>query len=172
MHCGVYTGRDGLVLVPDCMRASREAERLHGPLHHCGSFETDGLSADLARRIETALDDQLYAVMEPELALRLGYEPQEGLPLPHGFEWDLGDWWNNNEGAQLFVVRGGRRVAVAEVHADASRTGWYANTRLHRPWQFRGSRVAASRAAAIHFLTVWAVANADALAAEVAALLD
>lgn len=168
MRCSVYTGRGELVLVPDCMKASREAERGHGPLRHCGSFETDGLPPDLAERIDHAVDDRFYAVLQPELALRLGYAPDCGLPLPQGFEWSLADFWAPHVGATLFYNNGNSRVPVAEVTPDDAERGWYAITRLFRPWPFRGTHVTNTRAAAVHYLAMWADANAEVLRIEIA----
>jgi hypothetical protein len=169
MRCSVYTGRGELVLVPDCMQASREAERGYGPLRHCGTFETTGLPDDLAERIDDAFEDRLFVVLQPDLALRLGYDPGGGVPLPDGFEWVIGDFWEPRAGATL-VYAGRDQLPVAEATPDDHDRGWYAVTRLYRPWPFRGTRVAATRGAALQFLALWVVANADVVRSEIANL--
>lgn len=171
MRCSVYTGRGELVLVPDCMKASREAERGHGPLRHCGTFDTDGLPADLVERIEGAFDDHFYVVLQPDLALRLGYDPTCGVPLPEGFDWEVRDFWERDSSARMVYVPR-NRLPIAEAIPDHSDRGWYAVTRLYRPWQFRGTRVTTTRAAAVHWLAMWADANAEMLRLELERLRD
>jgi hypothetical protein len=72
MICRVYC-RDGggLVLVPDCMLAPREAVRQAGPLYHCGVLDTAELPAGLAECIEREFDSQSYALLSEELEARL-----------------------------------------------------------------------------------------------------
>jgi hypothetical protein len=152
-----------MVLVPDCMQASVEAEHAYGPLTFCGTLETDGLDQELLGRIDEALDDRSYALLEPDLALRLGYGAEHTLPLPPGFAWRGKDFWEDDERAILVYEEAGAAVPVAEVVVDESTRGWYAVTSTHRPWPFRGTRVALSREAAIQFVSAWATLRAPAL---------
>lgn len=60
-----YTRRDGaLVLVPDCLVASREAEARHGPLSFVGRID-DALHPDVRiwDRVLADVDRQSYAVV-------------------------------------------------------------------------------------------------------------
>ena len=69
------------LLVPDCVRASREADRLHGPLVHCGEIESDEYSLpDLWAEVGAQIDARLYAVVDHEVALGL-------LPLCGDMGW-------------------------------------------------------------------------------------
>jgi hypothetical protein len=166
MRCTVYFGSAGLVLVPDCMRASVEAEHAYGPLAFCGAFETQGLDPDVLARIDDALDSRSFALIDPDLALRLGYDAARALPLPEGFAWRTDDFWESNESITLLCEQEGEHIPVAEVVVDESTRGWYAVTRTHRPWQFRGTRVTLSREAAVQFVSAWATLHASALRAE------
>lgn len=170
MNCVVYWGSEGFVLVPDCMIASREAERRYGPLLRCGSVDTDDLEPDLARTIDTAVDLHSFAPLSSGLALRLGYEPSRSLPLPEGFSWHDPDWWDR--GGELALLYGENPpVAVATVEPASKHGGWKAITNCHKGWEFRGARVAVSRAAALQFLTIWANSNAQSVRRDVATAL-
>jgi hypothetical protein len=51
------------------MKASREAERLHGPLVHCGAVESEGHPLpDLWDAVLTEVDERLYAVLSEYVA--------------------------------------------------------------------------------------------------------
>ncbi|WP_157481165.1 MULTISPECIES: hypothetical protein [unclassified Lysobacter] len=70
MNYTVYRGATGIyLLVPDCMKASREAERLHGPLVHCGAVESEGHPLPhLWEAVLTEVDERLYAVLSEHIA--------------------------------------------------------------------------------------------------------
>jgi len=170
MRCHVFVGSIGLLLVPDCMQASMEAERAYGPLEPCGAFETGGLEVDLQEQIDHALDEHSFATMGPDLAMRLGYDPDHGLPLPPDFAWENPDFWEGDGRAALLYVAGRTRVAIAQVVPDAGSHGWYAVTWAHRPWAFRGTRVTLSRPAALQFLSIWVKQHAQELRHDFAAL--
>ena len=158
MRCIVYRGRQGLLLVPDCMRASVEAEREYGPLLHCGEIETERLDPTLVQRIDEALDQGAYALGDVSLALRQAYRADADLPLPEGFAWRLSDFWG--ERAQAWVVHEPTGQIVGEVHADGSHYSWRVVTNAHRPWLFRGSHVGNTQAVAMQYLAMWVAEHA------------
>lgn len=153
MRCIVYRGRHGLLLVPDCMRASVEAEREYGPLLRCGEIETDRLDPTLVRDIDDALEYGVYALGEASLALRHGYQALADLPLPEGFSWHLSDFWE--EHPEAWIVHDASAQVVGEVHADRPQYTWRVMTNTHRPWLFRGSYVANAQAVAMQYLAMW-----------------
>lgn len=166
MICTVYWGGEGFVLVPDCIVASREAERRFGPLTFCGSLDTQGLSEDLTARIDQEIDERSFVRLNPDLALRLGYQPTRSLPLPHGFRWQEPDWWNSEE----LTLLCGRYppIVVACVHPMGSKGyGWRTITNCHKPPEFRGSRISHTRAAAAQYVTIWACTHAHTIRAEI-----
>ena len=88
MRCIVYRGRQGLVLVPDCMRASMEAEHELGPLVSCGEVETEQLAPLLFHEIGDEGYRQIYEktgaacnTAEGEVASPAGVSPA-GCELP------------------------------------------------------------------------------------------
>lgn len=166
MKCTVYWADEGLIFVPDCMLASREAERRYGPLLFCATFETEGLASDLAELVEREMDQRSFALIGVDLALRLGYEPKNMLPLPHGFRWQEEDWWQTHEELALLCGRL-PPVAVASLRPISHRGGWEVVTNAHKAWPFRGIRVSQSRGAAMHFVAMWANAHASTLRGEI-----
>lgn len=168
MNCTVYRVANGqLVLVPDCMRAAMSVEAELGALVRCGSIETDMLDRVLAARIESALDDNLYAVCPPDLALRFGYRPDSMVESPEGFRWEGGDWWTEGDSVTL-VCCGQSPVPVASVTPYA-KGGWKASTNVHKEFWFRGEMVTISRAAAMQFVVLWARSHLAQLRRETAA---
>ena len=166
MNCTVYWGNEGFVLVPDCMIASREAERRFGPLLRCGSFDTDGIEPGLARTIDQEVDQHSFVMLSTGLALRLGYEPGSSLPLPQGFSWAHSDWWER--GGELALLCGrDPSVAVATIEPSSPHGGWKAITNCHKNWAFRGTWISSSRAAVVQFVTIWANTNADTVRRDV-----
>ena len=162
MNCTVYRVANGqLVLVPDCMRAAMAVEAELGALVRCGSIETDLLDRLLAAKIELALDEDLYAVCPPDLALRFGYRPDSMVELPEDFQWEGGDWWSSNDSVTL-VCRGQSATPVASVVAYP-KGGWKASTNVHKDFWFRGEMVTSSRAAAMQFVALWARAHLQQL---------
>lgn len=155
VRCIVYRGRKGLLLVPDCMRASVEAERDYGPLQRCGEIETDRLDPMLVHAIDEALDRDAFVQSDVSLALRQAYQAADVLPLPDGFEWHMSDFWD--DGVTAKAVHGPSGVMVAEVRADAASWSWHVVTNTHRPWLFRGTYVATTQAAAMQYLAMWVV---------------
>lgn len=162
MRCIVYRGRNGLVLVPDCMRASVEAERDFGPLLRCGEIETDRLAPLLIREIEDALDDSSFARGSAALTLRVAYDPGAVVPLPEGFAWQSTDFWGNGPDATS-VVHEPTGLVVGEINADTSEWTWHVITNAHRPWVFRGSYVSRSHGAAMQYLSMWVGTHAQEL---------
>jgi hypothetical protein len=63
-----YRRSDGaLVLVPDCLVASRDAERRHGPLTLLGHFDSDSQpDPAIWNRVLADIDRQSYAVVRQE----------------------------------------------------------------------------------------------------------
>lgn len=167
MICTVYWRRGGFILVPDCMKASRAAEALYGPLRHCGSIDTAKLPAALGGSVEQDIEQELFAPLSPGLAMQLGYQPTRELPLPEGFFWQEGDWWNTGgERALLFGQAPALTVGtIAPIRAQA---GWLCITNRHRPWAYQGVNVCPTRAAALQLLAIWADTNADMVRANVA----
>ena len=160
MRCIVYRGREGLLLVPDCVRASMEAERDHGPLQRCGEIETDRLDPLLLHAIDDAIDRETFARGDASLALRGAYQPEAMLPLPDEFAWHLPDFWEDGAAA---VVHEPTRVVVATLHADASAWTWTVVTNAHRPWVFRGTYVGPSQPVAMQYLAMWVADHAREL---------
>ena len=61
MRCTAYRTRtDHLLLVPDCMVATREAERRFGPLQACGLVDTDRLPPPLQDAVERDFEARSY----------------------------------------------------------------------------------------------------------------
>ena len=167
MNCTVYRVANGkLVLVPDCMRASMAVEAELGALVRCGSIETDLLDRMLAAKIESALDEDLYAVCPPDLALRFGYRPDSMVELPEDFHWEGGDWWKDGDSVTL-VCCGQSMVRIASVTPYAN-GGWKATTNDHKEFWFRGEMVTTSRAAAMQFVALWARSHLAQLRRETA----
>ena len=155
MNCTVYRVANGkLVLVPDCMRAALAVEAELGALVRCGSVETDMLDRLLAGKLESALDDNLYAVCPPDLALRFGYRPDSMVELPEDFHWEGGDWWTEGDAIALMCCgQSTEQVASVVPYANG---GWKASTNDHKEFWFRGEMVTTSRAAAMQFVALWA----------------
>ena len=67
MLLNVYTTADGrFLLVPECMSASLEARRLHGPLEFCVRIDSrDYPYPELWLRVLSEIDEQMFAVLEP-----------------------------------------------------------------------------------------------------------
>ena len=65
MIFNAYARHDGaLLLVPDCLVASRDAEARHGPLDFVGQVDTERLGRpDVWRRVQDDIDRQSYAVV-------------------------------------------------------------------------------------------------------------
>lgn len=65
-----YTRQDGaIVLVPECMVASREAHARHGPLTYAGHVDSSGVpDRAVWRRVLADIDRQSYAVVRSSLA--------------------------------------------------------------------------------------------------------
>lgn len=60
------------LLVPDCLKASREAERLHGPLVSCGEIDSDDHPLpDLWATVMEDVDARLYSVVNEVVATAL-----------------------------------------------------------------------------------------------------
>lgn len=76
-----YTRPDGAyVLVPDCLVASREAHRRHGPLGFVGHLDgRDGLEDPAWRRILADIDQQSYAVVRRATGERLRRSSADGV---------------------------------------------------------------------------------------------
>ena len=167
MKCTVYWGSGGgFVVVPDCVVASREAERRFGPLMECARIDTDGLDERLAEDIGLAVDERTYACAGAELALHASYKPTESLPLPYGFKWES---CGESANEQPLLLRCGTHppVLVAELMPVGPKGGWIAITNCHKTWAFRGLRVAQTHMAAMHFIVAWANANALVLRGEI-----
>lgn len=162
MICTVYGSKQGMVLVPDCMRPPREAEEHFGPLRTCGSVDVDRLDPMVAKRVERALDQRSYAALRADLALRVSYSPLASLPLPEHFAWRESTWVHGH-GASLLC--GNAQQAVAAV-TSVPKGGWLATTDRHKAWAFRGCRVSASYPGAIQYLALWAERNSERLLAE------
>jgi hypothetical protein len=66
MELNVYTAGDGrYVLVPECMKASLEARRLHGPLEFCVRIHSaDYPYPELWRRVQAEIDDHMFAILD------------------------------------------------------------------------------------------------------------
>ncbi|GAB2518957.1 hypothetical protein [Lysobacter humi (ex Lee et al. 2017)] len=71
MFFEAYRRPDGaLLLVPDCMLASREAQLRHGPLVALGRVHADPDRDDaLWRRVLTDIDRQSYSIVRRDLRL-------------------------------------------------------------------------------------------------------
>lgn len=65
----IYTRPDGAyVLVPDSIKALRDAETRHGPLTHCERIDSDDfLIASVWSRVFAEIDDHLFAVVQPAI---------------------------------------------------------------------------------------------------------
>ena len=162
MLCTVYWRKGGFLLVPDCMKASRAAERLYGPLQLCGRIDTDGLPAELGGAIEREIESELFIALSPELAMRLGYQATDALPLPPGFAWRESDWWAR-DGEVALLYGETAPVVVAKIGPGDGQGGWIAVTNVHRPWEFQGTRVSPTRPAAMQYVALWADQNAAAV---------
>lgn len=77
MYFKAYRRPDGAVLlVPDCMLASRDAHRRHGPLVPLGRVDADPQRDDaLWRRVLADVDRQSYAVIRRGMPLELLDDP-------------------------------------------------------------------------------------------------
>ena len=74
MKFDVYTRPDGAyVLVPDCLQASREAQRLHGPLTFCDTVDTEhaALPRPFWEQLIAEIDTRSYAVVPMQTGQRL-----------------------------------------------------------------------------------------------------
>lgn len=170
MICTVYWRKGGFILVPDCMKASRAAEQLYGPLRHCGSVDTAKLPAAVSSSLEQKIEQELFAPLSPALAMQLGYEATQNLPLPAGFFWQEGDWWKT--GGELSLQYGLEpAVVVATIAPIKAQAGWMCITNRHRPWAFQGISVCPTRAAALQFVAIWADANAQSVRGSIASQL-
>ena len=168
MLCTVYWRKGGFLLVPDCMKASRDAEQLYGPLQLCGWVNTDSLCPELGQAIEREVESELFMALSPELAVRLGYQATDALPLPAGFTWREGDWWEG-EGEVSLLYGENPPVVVAMIGPGGKQGGWITVTSLHRPWEFQGTRVSATRPGAMQYLAMWAEQNRAAVRGSVSA---
>jgi hypothetical protein len=67
MLLNVYTTADGhFMLVPDCMAASMDARRLHGPLEFCTRIDShDYPYPELWLRVTAEIDEHSFAILEP-----------------------------------------------------------------------------------------------------------
>ncbi|HEY1140831.1 MAG TPA: hypothetical protein VGE88_11565 [Lysobacter sp.] len=166
MKCTVYWGSNGFVVVPNCVLASRDAERRHGPLLECGFIETDDLDSTLAEDIGLAIDQSTYACVGPDLALHLSYRPLHALPLPYGFRWQS---YDEDQPSQPMLLMCGTHppVLVAELMPMGEHGGWMVITGSHKAWAFRGLRVAQTHAVAMHFIAAWAGMHATAVRSEI-----
>lgn len=70
---------DAYVFVPDCMVASREAERLHGPLIYCETIDTSDYPVPgIWETVMDEVDRQSFAVLHSVIGRRLlGLDCQE-----------------------------------------------------------------------------------------------
>ncbi|GAB3097067.1 hypothetical protein [Lysobacter terrae] len=166
MKCTVYWGSNGFVVVPNCVLASRDAERKYGPLLECAHVETDGLDPVLAEDIGLAIDQRTYACVGPDLALHLSYKPIQPLPLPYGFHWERYDESRTSQ-PMLLMCGWYPPVLVAELMPMGAHGGWMIITSSHKAWAFRGLRVAPTHDAAMHFIAAWAGGCAWALRSEI-----
>ncbi|MFC5571143.1 hypothetical protein ACFPN1_13840 [Lysobacter yangpyeongensis] len=162
MICTIYRHEKGFILVPDCIKASREAGLRFGPLRSCGTVDTGELAKALAASIEEEVTRCLYAPLSPELALRLGYQLESVPALPSGFAWQEGDGWNT--GGERALVYGPEQIVVATVKPLPD-VGWLATANCHRPAALHISQSHPTRAAAIDFVAAWAGEHADTVRA-------
>jgi hypothetical protein len=64
MKFTVYKAEGLYLLVPDCIKASREAEHRYGPLSYCGEIESDDHpSTELWAMVMADIDTRLFAVV-------------------------------------------------------------------------------------------------------------
>lgn len=70
MNFGIYTRPDGAhVLVPDCMQASVEAERLHGPLEFLELMNwCEEFPPDIWKTVMAELDEHSFVVLQDAAA--------------------------------------------------------------------------------------------------------
>lgn len=168
MLCTVYWRKGGFLLVPDCMKASRAAEQLYGPLQPCGRIDTDNLCPELGEAIEREIESELFMALSPELAMRLGYQATDELPLPAGFTWRESDWWVR-DGEVSLLYGENPPVVVAMIGPGDRHGGWIAVTNFHRPWEFQGIRVVPTRPGAMQYVAMWADQNGAAVRSSVGA---
>jgi hypothetical protein len=72
MKFTVYKADDLYLLVPDCIKASREAEHLYGPLTYCSKIESDDHPIpELWATVMAEVDARLFAVISELTANRL-----------------------------------------------------------------------------------------------------
>jgi hypothetical protein len=73
MYCTAYRTRTGhLLLVPDCMVATKEAEQRFGPLGNCGPIDTDRLPAPVQEAVERDFSARSYHRLADSFAQSLG----------------------------------------------------------------------------------------------------
>ena len=73
MYCSAYRTRTGhLLLVPDCMVATADAERRFGPLDSCGVIDIDRLPATAQGVVERDFDARSYHRLADGVARTLG----------------------------------------------------------------------------------------------------
>lgn len=77
MFFKAYRRPDGAVLlVPDCLLASRDAQQRHGPLLLIGRVDADpGRECELWHRVLDDIDRQSYAVVRRDMALKFVDDP-------------------------------------------------------------------------------------------------
>ena len=73
MIFNVYTRLDGAyVLVPECMTASLEAQRLHGPLEYCDRLDSDEHPfPGLWELVVRETDEHSFAVLQEPIGKQL-----------------------------------------------------------------------------------------------------
>ena len=83
MYCTAYRTRTGhLLLVPDCMVATREAEHRFGPLDNCGTIDTDRLPGSLQDVVERDFNARSYHRLADGFARNIGLAtPSEQAPM-------------------------------------------------------------------------------------------
>jgi len=73
MYCTAYRTRTGhLLLVPDCMVATKEAEQRFGPLDNCGFIDTDRLPDPLQEAVERDFNARSYHPLADSFAPSIG----------------------------------------------------------------------------------------------------
>ena len=71
MKLRLYAGNHAWLLVPDCMQASRAADRRYGPLEFLGEIEHESLEAAEWKSVLAGLDAESFATIPEGTARRL-----------------------------------------------------------------------------------------------------